>query len=146
MDMNAGMRARFTGFLPNRDQVTAQAYARVRAFADDFRSDPELRSRVAADPRGVLAERNLGPLPEVIGEEVEIRFVANTDDKYFLVFPPDPNIELTDDTLLDIAAGGKTASTAGTSGSAATIASTVTTSTASSASSVSSAGSAGSTG
>ena len=69
--------------------------------------------------------------------------MENTAEEFYLVMPPDPNVELTDEAL-NMVAGGKSASTVGSAGSVGTISSATTTaSSASSAGSVGCAGTAG---
>ncbi len=91
-----------------------------------------------ADPRAVMSSRGVDIAPEM-----DIRVHVNTDDTFYLAFPPDPNVALSDEAL-GVVAGGKTASTAGCAGSASTLgclASTV--STATTASSIATVASAG---
>ena len=125
-----------TDAVPSAPPDPLRVYAAFQGFSNDCSQDPELRARVASEPEAVLAERGM-EMPA----GVEIRVLANTDDTYYLAFPPDPNVALGDE-MLDQVAGGKTVSSAGSAGSASTAGTACTTvSTAGSASSVGSAGS-----
>ena len=86
----------------------------AQAFANSYGRDSDLRSRVAADPRTILAEHGLEIPPGS-----ELRILMNTDDTFHFVFPPDPNVALSDE-MLDHAAGGKTVSSAGSAACAST--------------------------
>ena len=106
---------------------------KLQSLAEDYHSDPDVRAMVESDPKAVLAKYDV-PYPP----HLDIRIVANTDDIINIVMPDNPNMELTDESLMAAAgAGGKCMSSAGTLGTASTIAST-----ASTASTVGSAGSA----
>ena len=119
-------------------QDPVQALAAFQGFSNACSQDPEFRARVDSDPKAVLAERGM-EMPA----DVEVRILANTDDTFYLAFPPDPNVALGDE-MLDQVAGGKSASTVGTAGSAGCCGTVCgTASSASSAGSVGSAGSAG---
>jgi hypothetical protein len=76
----------------------------------------------------VMVERGF-----VIPSTLDVRVVANDDDMFHFVLPPDPNIDLEDEALSAIA-GGKTASSAGSASTAGTVPSSA--SSASSASSI----------
>ena len=106
-------------------------------LATDYRNDAEFRTRLDNNPRDVLKERGLELPP------LEIQVSVNTSDTFHLVLPPDPNVNLQDESL-NVAAGGSTggtASTVSTVGSASSAPSCVST-----ASTGASAGSAGSSG
>ena len=98
-----------------------------------FLSDPEFRTRVDENPRAAFSEKGLEVPPQV-----DLRVHVNTEDTFWLAFPSDPNAELSDESLVTVSGGGKTASTAGTLGCAASVPSC--------ASSFGTAGSAGTTG
>ena len=101
--------------------------------------DPEFREQMLADPQGTLSSTGM-PLPP----GVEVRVHVNTADTFYLAFPPDPNVALSDEAL-GMVAGGKSASTIGSGGSASTVGSLCgTASTGGSASSASSVASASS--
>lgn len=91
------------------DYMTGDGYDRYESFADRYRGDPTLRARiVAGDLSEALSELRITPLPET-----EMRIVANTGQVIHFVLPPDPNVDLTDETLESIT-GGATVSSAGT--------------------------------
>ena len=115
-----------------------EATKAFQEFANAYDEDPDLRSRVDTDPKAVLAE-----LGVETPSGIELRILMNTEDSFYLPFPPDPNVTLADE-MLDHAAGGKTASTAGSAGTVSSLGSVPTTS--STAASASSAGSVGSAG
>lgn len=107
-------------------------FERFLSLAEDYHRDPELREQVESDPKAVLAKYQV-PFPP----NIDVRIVANTDETFNLVMPPDPNIDLADENLMAVAAGGKSVGSAGTLGTFSSIASS-----ASTASSVGSAGTA----
>ena len=74
-----------------------------------YYGDVALRTRVgAADPEETLAQLGITP-----PENMETRIVENTEDVVYFVLPPDPNAELSDESLSGVA-GGATGSSAGT--------------------------------
>ena len=79
-----------------------------RALAERYHDDPAYRRRVQADPVAAFAEKGLD-LPAGI----EVRVVANTDDRVYVPIPPDPSLVLNDEMLNDAAGGGGTAGSAG---------------------------------
>ena len=93
---------------PSRFDAMTEAYL-THAF------DPEGREQVHDDPRGFLASmgRELPP-------GVEVRVHVNTADTFYLAFPPDPNVALSDEAL-GMVAGGKSASSIGSASSASTL-------------------------
>ena len=76
-------------------------------------ADPERRRRLEADPRAALVELG-APVPE----HVEFRVVSNTGDTFHLAMPPDPNADLSDSELHNVAGGSGTASSGSSIGSA----------------------------
>ncbi len=110
--------------------------SKVMAFSHEYHEDAAFRAQVEADARDVMIERGF-----VMPSTLDVRVVANDDDTFHFVLPPDPNIDLEDEALSAVA-GGKTASSGGSAGTASTV-STVP-SCASSAASASSVGTAGS--
>ena len=82
----------------------------ILRFGARLAADTQLRRRIETDPRAALVEMG-APAPE----NVEFRVVSNTDDTFWIVFPPDPNAELSD-SMLEPVSGGR-ASTAGSIGS-----------------------------
>ena len=77
--------------------------------------DPEFRERMLADPQGALSSTGMQLPPGV-----EVRVHVNTADTFYLPFPPDPNVALSDESL-GMVAGGKSASTIGSGSSASTL-------------------------
>lgn len=63
-------------------------------------SDPEFRTRMDEDSRMAVAEKGL-----VIPPEMDVRFHVNTRRTMHIVFPPNPNATLSDETLQLIAGG-----------------------------------------
>lgn len=76
----------------------------IERLAERWRGDPEFRARVEADTKAELAAIGFR-IPA--GEAV---IAADTEDTVHIVFPPDPNAELTDDELT-AAAGGSSGGT-----------------------------------
>lgn len=109
--------------------------ARYQALYDAWERDPEFRERLVADPRAAVVEQGL-EAPEAM----EFRVAVNDAETMHVVFPPDPNAVLSDDTIASVS-GGTPASTAGSVGSASTLGSIP--STVSSATTASTLGSAG---
>ena len=103
-----------------------------RAIGDAWENDPAYRALLVADPRRAMAGKGLD-LPE----DVDVRVRVNGEDTTHVVFPPDPNVLLGDETLASVH-GGIRASTAGSVGSVGSVGSLLST--------VSSAGSAGTIG
>ena len=100
--------------------------------------DPEFRAQVDADARAAFSSRGLSLPPGV-----EISVHRNTRETFYVVLPPDPNVDLSDEDL-SMVAGGKSVSSAGSAGTASTAMCLFTT--LSSVSSASSAGTAGTAG
>ncbi len=110
--------------------------SKVMAFSHEYHEDAAFRAQVEADARDVMIERGF-----VMPPTLDVRVVANDDDTFHFVLPPDPNIDLKDEALSAVA-GGKTTGSAGSGGSASSV-STIP-SCASSAGTVGSVGTAGS--
>ena len=109
----------------NQEQLQAYAkqYGQVvaKAWADDA-----FKQRLLANPAAVLQAEGIA-----VPAGVEIRAVENTDKVLYLMLPPKPGVELSDEQL-DQVAGGDTAGTATTlmcAGSICTCASTLGTTT-----------------
>ena len=83
------------------EQAQAQEYAKrhgqlvARAW-----SDAAFKQRLLAEPAAVLAEHGI-PVPP----GVEVRAVENTDRVLYMILPPAPSDELSDEQL-DAVAGG----------------------------------------
>ena len=78
--------------------------------------DPEFRERMQTDPGAAMSSWGMDLPPGV-----DVRVCVNTEDTFYVAFPPDPNAALSDESL-GLVAGGKTASSAGSVGCASTIA------------------------
>lgn len=112
-------------------------YERFAELSEQYRNDASLRARIGAgDAADWLRELGIAVAPGM-----EARVVADTHEVRHLVFPPDPNIALSDEAL-DMIAGGKTAGTAGSAGTASTVVTSTALGTASSAGSAATVGSA----
>lgn len=97
---------------------------RLLTFAEQYRCDEDLRTRCDG---GELAEvaTEFGVADPSPG--VELRLVEDTDSILHVVFPPDPNLPLSDDMLTGVS-GGFTAppvTCASSAGSVGTVPSTV---------------------
>ena len=77
--------------------------AGVESFAERYRSDPGAQSRVPELARECGMEIPAG---------VEARVAEDSDDVKYVVFPPDPNDALTDESLGTVAGGIRAASAA----------------------------------
>ena len=107
------------------DEFTIQAFEAGRGrdmlqslldVARDCRDDPDFRAQLEADPRAVLAQRDLRVEPE----DAEVRLHMNTPDVFHLVMTGDPNAAVSDQYLSAVA-GGSSASSAGSVSSAGTV-------------------------
>ena len=78
--------------------------------------DSTFHERVQADPRAAFASWGMDVPPDI-----DVRVHVNTDDTFYLAFPPDPNVVLSDEALSVVAGGGKTASTVSSTSSASTL-------------------------
>lgn len=104
----------------DRDDVAA----RYRALYDAWDRDPEFRARLVADPRAAVVEQGL-EAPEAM----EVRVAVNDAETMHIVFPPDPNAALSDDTMSSVSGGtpASSASSVGSAGSVGSVPSTVST-------------------
>ena len=93
----------------------------IGALADEWRTDPEARSRADETLRGLFSERGI----EVPGE-VELRVVENSRDVHHMIMPPDPNAALADEALSGVS-GGNCVGSAGTASSVGSLISTLST-------------------
>jgi hypothetical protein len=73
---------------------------RYVAIARQYQDDAAFRARMEHDPRGAFRDHGIS-LPG----STPIQVHANSDDTWHFVFPPDPNVELSDESLGVIAAG-----------------------------------------
>ena len=100
------------------------ADARYLAIWEASDRDPEFRARLVADPRAAMAEQGV-EAPEAL----ELRVAVNDAETMHIVFPPDPNAALSDDTISSVSGGvdASTASSVGCVGSVGSFLSTVST-------------------
>lgn len=105
----------------------------LEGLAQRYRDDAEFRRRIdAGDTAEILGDLGLRMPPGI-----DARLVANTPDIFHVVLPPDPNAEISEESLATVSAGGKTAGSLGTvgtfgtaTGTASTVSSTTTAGTA----------------
>ncbi len=84
---------------PNQQQI--QELARQQAqFMAKVWSDPALKQRLVDNPKAVLREQGAQ-----IPEATEVRVVENTDQIFYLVLPPKPTDEISDEQLEAVAGG-----------------------------------------
>ena len=76
------------------------------SIADAYREDPDFRANLDSDPVATLAGIDVDVLPDS-----EVRVVQDTAKIFHFVLPPDFNIDMADE-VLDMVAGGKSASAA----------------------------------
>lgn len=81
---------------------------RFEEFTDRFQTDAAFRGQVEADGARILPQYGFNIPPGMA-----VKVVTNTPSTQHIVFPIDPNVDLTDEAL-DVVAGGASASTAGT--------------------------------
>ena len=86
-----------------------QQMNQFRALVQRYYADPDYRRQVEADPVAAFREQGM-ELPS----DIAVRVLANTDDTFYVVLPPDPNTDLGDEMLAAVAGGGNCAGTAGT--------------------------------
>lgn len=67
--------------------------------SEAWRNDPEFRARMGADVKATLASMGADVPHE------EVRVVADTPDTFHVVFPADPNAQLTDEVLGQVVGG-----------------------------------------
>ena len=91
---------------------------RFHTFAARYREDSDLRARIdSGDLSDAIAELDLPTPPE----NIQVRIVADTPEVVHVIMPPDPNADLTDESLSAVA-GGKTAGSAGSASTLSTLA------------------------
>ena len=64
-------------------------------------SDEEFKARLMANPKDAMAEVGMD-----VPEGLEIEVVENTQEKVYLIIPPKPDGELSDDDLDKVSGGG----------------------------------------
>ena len=95
-------------------EIHASDYLTKGTYLKDV-LDPGFREQMQEAPNEALTSWGIDLPPDV-----DVRVHVNTDDTFYLAFPPDPNVALSDEAL-GMVAGGKTASTIGSAGSASTL-------------------------
>ena len=73
-----------------------------RALVQRYHADADYRGQVEADPVAAFREQGM-ELPS----DIAVRVLANTDDTFYMVIPPDPNAGLGDEMLAAVAGGGR---------------------------------------
>ena len=95
-------------------------WAAFRAAALRYRDDPPWRARIDGGEAGavsaLMSEIDLTPAP---GASIRVR--ANDDRVFHVIMPPDPNMEVADETLSGVVGGARAGtmssmSSAGTAG------------------------------
>ena len=92
------------------DILTSAFHQRMnqfRALVQRYHADPNYRRQVETDPVAAFREQRV-ELPS----DIAVRVLANTDDTFYVVLLPDPNMDLGDE-LLAATAGGVTLGSAG---------------------------------
>ena len=77
-----------------------QRMNQFRALVQRYHADPDYRRQVEADPVATFREQGI-ELPS----DIAVRVLANTDDTFYMVLPPDPNMDLGDEMLAAVAGG-----------------------------------------
>ena len=75
-----------------------------RALVQRYHADPNYRRQVETDPVAAFREQGM-ELPS----DIAVRVLANTDDTRYIIMPPDPNADLGDEMLANVAGGAGTA-------------------------------------
>ena len=117
------------------NEVLQTAFRNFAEVVSTYHADPAFRAKLEADPVRVFGDYGIN-LPQGF----DVRVHANDDRTLYVTFPPDPNVELADEMLAEIAGG----STVGCAGTVATASSVLLSCAPSTASSLSSAGTASS--
>jgi hypothetical protein len=78
-------------------------------------TDPSFKERLLSDPPTVLSEYGVNIPPGL-----EIVAVENTPDRVYIIIPPPPVEDISDEDLVAVAGGGSTVGCAGTAGSIST--------------------------
>jgi hypothetical protein len=86
----------------------------VNRMVMDVVDDDKFRAQLETDTRQAFVDRGVH-----VASDLEFQVHTNTDDTFWFVFPPDPNVDLSDEALSAVA-GGKSASSGGSAGSAST--------------------------
>ena len=83
--------------------------SQFRALVRRYHADADYRRQVEADPVAGFREQGM-ELPS----DIAVRVLANTDDTFYIVLPPDPNTDLGDEMLTAVAGGKVSLGSAGT--------------------------------
>lgn len=102
---------------PERQRKLQHSLDAVKDLAARYERDPDLRARIEA---GDIRD-SLNSLGIEIPPGIEVRIVANTQDTFHVVLPPDPNTDLSEEMLTAVG-GGKSAGSVGTAGTVSTAA------------------------
>lgn len=91
---------------PSQEQMQEAARQNAQLMAKVW-SDDQFKQRLINDPRAVLQEQGIDA-----PRGVEVRVVENTANIVYLVLPPQPSEEISDEQLEQVA-GGNTLGSAG---------------------------------
>ena len=103
------------------DTLTSAVHQRMkqfRALVQRYHADADYRRQVETDPVAAFREQGM-ELPS----DIAVRVLANTDDTFYMVLPPDPNTGLGEEVLAAIAGGGHTVGSAATGSTIGSVAS-----------------------
>lgn len=90
-----------TGAMRGSVERALDSYRSLETLAERYRGDEALRARIeAGGARGVLQEFGVA-----VPAGAEARVAENTEDVIHIVFPPDPNTELADESLTTVSGG-----------------------------------------
>ena len=73
---------------------------KIKDFARQYQTDASFRADVDANPHAAFRKIGL-PIPE----GTEVKFIQSTDSTTYVALPPDPNTEVQDESLENLAAG-----------------------------------------
>ena len=93
---------------------TRDSMERLATFITEVSADEAQKKNLVSDPRAYFAEQGV-----FVPEDLEVEVHQNTPETFHLIFPPDPNELLQDESLTAIA-GGKTAGSVATAGTTST--------------------------
>lgn len=92
---------------PSQEQMQEAARQNAQFMAKVW-SDPQFKQRLVQDPAGVMREQGIE-----VPQGIDVRVVENTENVFYLVLPPRPSEEISDEQLESVA-GGNTLGSAGT--------------------------------
>ena len=90
--------------VPMEAEGFRQCARQLVSISDAYREDLDFRANFDSDPVAALVENNIDVAPDT-----DVRVVEDTDEVFHFVLPPDFNTGMGDE-VLDMVAGGKTAS------------------------------------